>query len=101
MTFNELFNPSNSELYYNCASIVSGVSVIKHQKVSDEEKETIDGCIKFCFKQLDKMNVTFRFQNSLLYIAEKIDSRSDYLINMIEKAVNHAGGVENIYRRIA
>ena len=101
MTFDELFNTFNSPLYYYCASIISGVSVLEHQKVSDEEIATIDDCIKFCFKKLDEIGVTFKFQNSLLYISEKIDSRSDYLINMIKKAVDHAGGIENIYRRIA
>ena len=101
MTFNELFNTSNSKLYYNCASIVSGVSILKHQNVNDEERKAIDGSIKYCFEQLDKMGVTFRFQNSLLYIAEKLDSRSHYLHNMLDMAVKHAGGVENVYRRIA
>ena len=101
MTSNDIFNPSNSKLYYNCTSIVSGVSVLKHQIVNDEERKIIDESIKFCFQQLDKMGVTFRFQNSLLYIAEKFDSRSCYLHDMLNKAVAHAGGIENVYRRIA
>ena len=101
MTFNDIFNPANSKLYYNCASVVSGVSVLKHQIVNDEERKAIDGSIKFCFQQLDKMGVTFRFQNSLLYIAEKLDSRSYYLHDMLNMAVAHAGGIENVYRRIA
>ena len=101
MTFNDIFNPSNSELYYNCASLVSGVSILNHQIVNDEERKSIDGSIKYCFQQLDKMNVTFRFQNSLLYIAEKFDSRSYYLHDMINMAIDHAGGIENVYRRAA
>lgn len=99
MTFNDIFHPSNSKLYYNCAGVISGVSVLKHQITNDEERKAIDGSIKLCFQQLDKMGVTFRFQNSLLYIAEKFDSRSYYLHDMLNKAVFHAGGIENIYRR--
>ena len=101
MTFNDIFNPSNSNLYYNCASVISGVSVLKHQIVNEDERISIDGSIKFCFQQLDKMGVTFRFQNSLLYIAEKLDSRSYYLHDMLNMAFVHAGGIENVYRRIA
>ena len=101
MTFNDIFNCCHSEMYYVCASLVSGISVLKHQKNSEEEIRIINDCIKSCFHRLDEMNVTFRFQNSLIYIAEKIDSRADYLINMIEKAVFHAGGIENVYRRIS
>lgn len=98
MTFNDIFNPSNSELYYNCASLVSGVSILNHQILNDDERKSIDDSIKDCFQQLDKMGVTFRFQNSLLYIAEKFDSRSNYLRDMIIKAIDHAGGIENVYR---
>lgn len=101
MTFNDIFNPSNSELYYNCASLVSGVSILNHQIVNDEERKSIDCSIKYCFQQLDKMNVKFRFQNSLLYIAEKFDSRSYYLHDMINMAIDHAGGIENVYRMAA
>lgn len=98
MTSNDIFNLSNSKLYYNCVSLVSGVSVLTHQIVNDEERKAIDSSIKLCFQQLDKMGVTFRFQNSLLYIAEKFDSRSYYLHDMLNKAVAHAGGIENIYK---
>lgn len=98
MTFNDIFNPSNSNLYYNCASVISGVSVLKHQIVNEDERISIDGSIKFCFQQLDKMGATFRFQNSLIYIAEKFDSRSYYLHDMLNKAVAHAGGIEYVYR---
>ena len=98
MTFNDIFNPSNSNLYYNCASVISGVSVLKHQIVNEDERISIDGSIKFCFQQLDKIGVTFRFQNSLLYIAEKLDSRSYYLHDMLNMAVAHAGGIEYVYR---
>lgn len=101
MTFNDIFNPSNSKLYYNCASVISGVSVLKHQIVNEDERISIDESIKFCFQQLDKIGVTFRFQNSLLYIAEKLDSRSYYLHDMLNMAVARAGGIENVYRRIA
>ena len=97
MTFNDIFNPYNSELYYNCASLVSGVSILNHQILNDDERKSIDDSIKDCFQQLDKMGVTFRFQNSLLYIAEKFDSRSNYLRDMIIKAIDHAGGIENVY----
>lgn len=100
MTFNDIFNTYNSNLYYNCASIVSGVSVLRHQIVNDEERNAIDESIKSCFQQLDKIGVTFRFQNSLLYIAEKFDCRRYYLHDMINIAVDHAGGIENVYRRI-
>ena len=99
MTFNDIFNPSNSKLYYNCASVISGVSVLKHQIVNEDERISIDESIKFCFQQLDKMGVTFRFQNALLSIAEKLDSRSYYLHDMLNMAVAHAGGIENVYRR--
>lgn len=98
MTFNDIFNPSSSNLYYNCTSVISGISVLKHQTVNDEERKAIDESIRLCFQQLDKMGVTFRFQNSLLYIAEKFDSRSYYLHDMLNKAVAHAGGIEYVYR---
>ena len=98
MTFNDIFHPSNSKLYYNCTSVISGASILKHQIVNDEERKAIDGSIRSCFQQLDKMGVTFRFQNSLLYIAEKFDSRSYYLYDMLNKAVAHAGGIENVYK---
>lgn len=101
MTYNDVLNTSNSKLYYNCASLVSGVSILNHQIVNDEERKAIDDSIKDCFQHLDKMGITFRFQNSLLYIAEKFDSRSYYLHDMIIKAIDHAGGIENVYRRIA
>ena len=101
MTYNDVFNTSNSNLYYNCTCLVSGVSILNHQIVNDEERKSIDDSIKNCFQQLDKLGVTFRFQNSLLYIAEKFDSRSNYLHDMINMAIDHAGGIENVYRRIA
>lgn len=101
MTFNDIFNTSNSNLYYNCASVVSVVSVLKHQTANDEERNAIDSSIRLCFQQLDKMGVTFRFQNSLLYIAEKFDSRSYYLHDMLNMAIDNDGGIENVYRRIA
>lgn len=101
MTYNDVFNTSNSNLYYNCAGLVSGVSILNHQIVNDEERKSIDGSIKDCFQQLDKLGVTFRFQNSLIYVAEKFDCRSNYLHDLINKAIAHAGGIENIYRRIA
>lgn len=98
MTTNDIFNSSNSKLYHNCAGVISGVSVLKHQIVNDEERKAIDGSIKLCFQQLDKMGVTFRFQNSLLYIAEKFDSRSYYVRDMLNMAISRAGGIENVYK---
>lgn len=101
MTYNDIFNTSNSKLYYNCASLVSGVSILNHQIVNYDERKAIDDSIKDCFQQLDKMGITFRFQNSLLYISEMFDSRSHYLHDMINMAIDHAGGIENVYRRAA
>lgn len=95
----EIFESKNDKLYYPIINLLSGVSLLKHDKsLTQDERKTIDGCVKGSFDRLDELGVTFRFQNSLLYIAEKYDSRIYYLRDMILKAVEHAGGVDRIYK---
>lgn len=95
----DIFESKNDSLYYPIINLLSAVSLLKHDKsLTEDEQKTLRGCIEFSFSCLDKINVSFRFQNALLYIAEKYDSRVYYLRDMIRFAVDHAGGVNEIYR---
>lgn len=87
------------ELESNCSGLISAISVLKHQRNTDEEIKVMRDCISLYFKQLDKLHVTFRFQNAMIYIAERYDVRMHYMRTLIIKAVEHAGGYENIYRK--
>lgn len=98
----EIFNSKNDALYYPVINVLSGVSLLRHDKtLTEDDRRTIEGCIECSFNQLDKIGVTFRFQNSMLYIAEKYDARAYYLRDMIRFAVEHSGGIDNIYREAA
>lgn len=94
----QIFNSKNDALYYPVINILSGASFLRHDKtLTEDERRTLTGCIEGGFEQLDKLGVTFRFQNSILYIAEKYDSRTYYLRDMIRFAVDRAGGIDKIY----
>lgn len=91
--------PAFSALECNCTGLISAISVLKHQHNTDEEIKVMRDCIPLYFKHLDEIGVTFRFQNAMIYIAEKYDVREHYMRTLFIKAVEHAGGYENIYRR--
>ena len=97
--FDEYFGKAGKKIDAYCSGLISAISVLKHQHNTDEEIKIMRDCIPFYFKELDKLNVTFRFQNAMIYIAEKYDVRDYYMRSLIIKAVEHAGGYENIYRR--
>jgi hypothetical protein len=88
-----------NELESNCTGLISAISVLKHQHNTDEEIKIMRDCIPHYLKKLDNLNVTFRFQNAMIYIAEHYDVRMYYMRTLLIKAVEHAGGYENIYRR--
>lgn len=97
--FEKYFGKSGNELDAHCSGLISCISVLKHQRNTDEEIKVMRDCIPLYFRRLDEMNVTFRFQNAMIYIAEHYDTREHYMRSLIIKAVEHAGGYENIYRR--
>ena len=99
MDYETFFYPANNELDVAVSGLISAISVLKHQYNTADEVKTIRDCIPLYFKQLDALNVTFRFQNACIYIAEKYDVRMHYMRTLIIKAVEHAGGYENIFRR--
>jgi hypothetical protein len=99
MTYETVFYPANSEIDAAVSGLISAVSVLQHQHNTEDEIKVLRDCIPLYFKQLDRQNVTFRFQNACIYIAEKFDVREYYMRTLVIKAVEHAGGYDNIYRR--
>lgn len=96
--FDTYFKNFNA-LESNCTGLISAISVLKYQHNTDEEIKIMRDIIPHYFKELNKLNVTFRFQNAMIYIAEHYDVRMYYMRTLLIKAVEHAGGYENIYRK--
>lgn len=99
MNYETFFMRDHRELDAETAGLISALSVLKHQHNTEEETRILRDCIPMYFNHLDRMDVTFRFQNACIYIAEKYDVRMHYMRTLIIKAVEHAGGYENIFRR--
>lgn len=95
----DIFLPEYDKLYYLSISVISGISLLRHDKtLTDEERDALNCSVKCSFNTLDKMNVSFRFQNSLVYVGEKYNTKDYYLRELIIKAIERIKGIENIYR---
>lgn len=100
MMYEKYFGKGTTVLEANCTGLISAISVLKYQHNTEEEIKIMRDIIPHYFKELDKLNVTFRFQNAMIYIAEHYDVRMYYMRTLLIKAVEHAGGYENIYRKM-
>lgn len=98
--YETFFMRDHRELEMEVAGLISSISVLKHQHNTEEETLILRDCIPMYFNHLDKMNATYRFQNACAYIAGKYDVRDYYMRTLIIKAVEHAGGYENIFQRV-
>lgn len=100
MDYNGFWMQQGVEMENVCTALLSAVSIMRFQSVTQTERENLDSSVRECFRKLDALGVTFCFQNAVLYMAETHDVRREYVRPLLDMAIDRAGGTENIFKRI-
>lgn len=74
-------------------SVIVNLSLLHHARLNDDEKRASRENMDDLIQQMDAARVPYSVQNSLFYIAQKIDVRSAYLSDMLRTAFDHVGVV--------
>ena len=67
-------------------SVLVNLSLLHHARLNDDEKRASRTNMDDLIQQMDAARVPYAVQNSLFYIAQKIDVRSAYLSDMLRAA---------------
>jgi len=71
-------------------STLWALSILKHCRVDEHEKKGFQEIMEINIKKMDDTGIPWRVQNSIFYIAEKMDVRSFYLSTMLKAAMERA-----------
>lgn len=71
-------------------SLLANASTLYHERLTPSEEKSVRDLIRDCFDHLDAMNVTHRFQNACLYVAEHYDHRKYSLTYLLTIANQYA-----------
>lgn len=74
-------------------SVLVNLSFLHHARLNDDEKRASRENMDDLIQQMDAARVPYSVQNSLFYIAQKIDVRSAYLSDMLRSAFDRVGVV--------
>lgn len=61
------------------SGLITHISIMKHQRLDDDERAAFHNTMMFHFEMLDKLGVPFFIQNYALYLGEEYDIRNHYL----------------------
>lgn len=74
-------------------SVLVNLSLLIHARLNDDEKRASHENMDYLIRKMDEARVPYSVQNSLFYIAQKIDVRSAYLSDMLRAAFDRVGVV--------
>lgn len=69
----------NKNLKNTLLALHSGIKVLKHARIPEEEELTIRCTIKEGFKELDKNKIPFKLQNKLILSAEQNEDFDNFI----------------------
>lgn len=90
---NNIFTPEQIAVM---KSTLSTLSTLKHGSLDDADKKSLQDSMEDNINAMDRLNISWRLQNSLFYIAEEMDVRSFYLSTMLDKATTRCYGIVNL-----
>lgn len=82
-------------------AVISAQSILEYQRLTDEERAAFREKMDDYIAEMDRLGITFRFQNALFAAGWKNDVRNCYLSNLLESAIHECGGEQNIFRKAA
>lgn len=74
-------------------SLLATASTLYHERLTPPVEKSVRDLIEDCFQHLDALNVSHRFQNACLYVAEHYDHRKHSLTYLMSVATRHADHV--------
>ena len=86
---------SQSDVNQICYAVITRISVLKHQFLTEREKEDSRQAIDDLINRMDRMGISWKLQNQMFYVAEKYDVRSHYLSDLLNMAVKRANEKHN------
>lgn len=68
-------------------STLWALSTIKHCRIDNNELKSLQDTMNYNINIMDKLEISWKYQNSIFYIAESMDIRAFYLSTMLERAI--------------